>query len=424
MSSESTTGSQPTPRKPATTDLLRQAAREARATGGQPDIMPDYEEVIGAKKPKAAKAAKEPKGAKKPAAKPEAPAPRRENARQGGHNNGPAEQMRRDEPRQRLADGTYKPKPRINSGDSIAAARAAVRKHMAESDEEVLEHVRPTMQASDVDEDQSPESDEETEADENEETSPQATRARRQADTHLRDARQALLLEAVLSEDEIDELSDERLLTLGKLAKDATRARQADLRAANKAKGKSTQDSGSENPDATSDEPEDSEDGSDSFQDLAKKHFGEDTRYDWFRTKLAAFAKELVGPRDHETLVREVTDKVQRQIEGEAKFQKIVESLSGDDGFPQLATPKGLAKILPHMPHLANQGYSLEDAVERACLIEWKERGVKGKANAKAKTLATARDNGSPKTGSHAPQPKQRTTRDIARDAVRAHMVE
>ena len=426
-------------------DLARAAAREARS-GGQPDVIADDGNVIGSdpekqpklKKPKVNENTpnrpvpdkKKPAGkaqaktTAKPAAKPAAKTPAAENARQGVRD--PAQAIRRDTPTPRdAATGRTKPKPKVNEFDARTVARDAVRRLMApdDLDEDVLENVQPSGQDPDVDADDSPESEDATaEVDENEEPSNEATRARRQADVHLRDARQALLLEAVLPEDEIDALSDERLLALGKLAKDATRQRNADLREANK--GKKSKDAGSQKPDATQDDdtPADNGEESDEYEALAKKHFGDAPEHEWFRSKLGAFTKEILGR--NKTDSDQLVESVIQAIEGRRIFADVVKRLSVPEGFPQLATPQGQEKILPHMTYLQGKGLTFEQAIERACLLEFGERGAKGKVDAKAKTLASKRDTGSVNGRSNTPTPKGQTPKDVALAAVRSHMIQ
>lgn len=416
-----------------TADMARAAARAARA-GGEPDVIADDGNVIGGKVDKVEKEKRpkvsqntdaRPAPAKKPTAEAKAKGKAPENTRQGVRD--PAESIRQDAPLPRdKATGRIKAQPKVNEMDSRNVAREAVRRMMTsdDGDDEVLANVRPNGQASKADTDEPPESDDATEeVDENEEPSKEATRARRQADVHLRDARQALLLEAVLPEDEIDALSDERLLALGKLAKDATRQRNADLREAKKAKGGKTTDAGSQKPDATDDdEPTDDGEESDDYEVIAKKHFGDSPEHEWFRSKLGAFTKEILGRNKFK--VDDIVAQVTNAIEGQRVFGEAVKKLSGTDGFPQLATPQGQAKILPHLEYLSSRGLTFDQAIERACLLEFGERGAKGKVDAKTKTLATKRDTGSVKGGSNRPTPNEATAQDVALAAVRAHMID
>jgi hypothetical protein len=401
---------------------VRQGAARALRASGKPDTLPDATEEIGATdKPK--KGAAEAKPASNGAA---TAVMHRENPRQGRH---PAEQIADQAPKTRGEDGKFKPEVKVNRFDQIA--RQVVRKHLGlETDAAALDSVKPKGQSPKVEPDRAPESDATTEAtDDPEQTSLEATRTRRAANPQLKSAQQALELEG-WTEAELASLPDNRILALGKRAKDLQSEQGRKLRESKQTTNGTAPDPAAETDGTTEREEPESRDKpatqkTKDYTPLATKHFGDDPQYDTFRKSLAAYSNDLLQSdrKDRETELANLGREVESKIRAEMMFDRACEKLSAPDRFPQLATPAGTARILPYLEPMLRSGLSLDQAIEKAATAEFAEENEKGKKKTAAtKAESSARDSGQIKTNGRAPTQKDPTTKDFLTSQVRKFM--
>lgn len=385
--------------------MARAAARDVRESGEAPDII-------------------QPKKGPKPAAA--APKVDAENPRQGRRQaqGGGAEEIAAAAEQPRDA-GKFASKAKPINVDIKDMAREALRRLSGETDREALDTVKPKVKDPKVDPDPAPESDGTTEeSDPPEQSSLEATRERRAANKHLSAAQQALELEG-WTEEELANLPDNRILALGRRAKELQSEKGRELRGnAKSTKTAATDPDPEEDGTTDADESEADDSNQTVYGQLAKKHFGEDPDHEWFAGKLGAFAKDLTATIRKE-FTPEIVNEMRSQMRGEKLWEDAVAKFSVPERYPQLATSDGQAKVMPPFTKLLKtQLYTFDECVDLACKKAFgAEKGGKGAKPKPATTHASARDNGQVITNGTAPTPTERTLRDHMRAAVKKHIL-
>lgn len=428
MTSDSTTGLSSEPRL-TPQQIAQSAARTVRSTEAI-NPLPDATEPIGGK-PK--KEAREPKAPKAPKA--EAPAaPARNMDMEGTVNQlrpNLQDQIVRQSPQQKNDRGEFQAKQKANRMDMEAVALKSVQRHMLgkETDAKALDSVKPKSQAPAVKPDRAPKGEATTDEDAPEEPSVEATRERRKSIKLLAEAQQALILEG-WKEDELLSYPDERILDLGKRAKEFQSWKGSKLRGGDKPS--SDADPASHERGTTDDAEASAKSNGHApkvpakeIESIARKHFGEYPNGELFAKSMTAFANDLLT--HHSKSVDSRVIESEQSIRAGLELERVFTKLSAADRFPQLATKEGQAQVLEYFTFLVERGHDFEEALEESSTKTFgKEIEVKKQQDAdKAKTdMQTARTRGQVVTTGRAPAPKGApSAKEIALNAVRKHMV-
>lgn len=338
----------------------------------------------------------------------------------------------------RGGDGKFLPKAGKERGvDFGVLARNEVRSELAkekarlaeETDISALDTVKPKGKGKGVPADPAPESVEATKGSKPEHPSPENTHAAK----HLADAHKALELDGFSKED-LAGLKPERILALGKAAKE----RQADVsrKLEEAAKAKTAQapsqaaktDGGSSKPAATTKPADDG--GDDDFETLVREHFdGFDDPDGHFSKSLGGLSKALASKLDgkfsaqFEAMKASLAEEIGSRLANEVAFERAVDRYKAD--FPQLDTPDGREALVPILASMAKDGLvkDVPSGVKAAAYALWGEAREREQAeSAKSKNHRDARKNGQPVTGSMGSAPKPQSFDDSVRAEIRKAM--
>lgn len=354
----------------------------------------------------------------------------------------PEPTQRGGQPRRGSGEYGKKDPNRPNKTNLSAVARNVVRSVAGEArkslgketDAKALEEVRPKGEGAKQTKDPAPQSAKATDAKSPEESSPAATLAA----THMADARKALALDGY-SDDDLAKFSPERILALGKKAKERQAEVGRKLEEAAKTKAATPSDASKSDPAsqkaATTDKPQTKTDEPDPFDALYKKHFaGFEDNAD-FAKSLGGFSKEFATQLQSEIatgikglaeqftamradMVREIREEAARETE----FERAVDALKDD--FPESSSVDGRSALRDLFVTLAKEGKvkDIKQGVLQSADALWaQQRREREAAAAKSKASSDARKNGQPFTGSSKPAPenKPRPITSIALQEVR-----
>lgn len=334
------------------------------------------------------------------------------------------------------ATGQYAGKERLTGPRMDQIARDSIRKHMGlPNGEKDLAKVAPKKpldnaggkgDGDSAKTDPAPESDGTTEKAKPERTSLEATRARRKADKALSAAQQALELEG-WTEEELANLPDNRVLALGRRAKDIQSVRGRELRGktSERPSEREHDDDGDEPQEVEPERPRNGNGRKSTTASIAKKHFGEFNGGEAFSEKLDAYMSDVLAARDaqHREDLSKVRGQIREEMRAEAEFDAVCKELATD--FPQLATPDGQDQILRDLKESTRRHESMRAAVRYHSNANWAdELRTSTKKKAEADKQSSARERGQPVVTNRAGAPAQPTEKDVILGAVRKHITE
>lgn len=268
--------------------------------------------------------------------------------------------------------------------------------------------------------------------DTDEKTSREATRHAEK----LGKARKALELEG-WTEDDLDGIPDEKLMSLGDKATQRHAEKAAELRK-KAAEAKAAEQDPDEDVGATAREQPSGKKASkpDAYTALAKEHFAQFEEDSGFQDSLAQYTRAAFQHQgkdfearltkmqaDFETKLEEAANAIRGGLRVESAMEKL-----GDD-FPQARTKEGRAELerkalaLGSGAEVGEYG-SADDLVRAAANACWGEARRKELSDkAKADKLRAARGAGQPNPHGTSDVPRKKSDLDITRDAVREAMM-
>lgn len=342
--------------------------------------------------------------------------------------------MSKAQKQDRNADGSFAAKLKAEADEEYEEARRIVRETMQrqsdpdEDDGRSLDTAPKNGKDSKAKTDPASKEDGATAKAKPEKTSPDATRA-------LKDARQALALEG-WSEDDLADLTDERIVALGTKAAKLHGDRDRKLReAAEAAKKPDPAKSSATDATATSDDDE-------AYGALATEHFAQFEDDGDFKKSIASFSR--AAHTRHAEAVKAMVDKTKTEmtedfgksltaLRGEMRFEHALEGLRGT--FSQIDGDTGVADLRARMLSLATEDQAKPEAkrqykdvraLARAAADNlWKgENDVKAAEKAKADKIRAAKDVGPIAPNGHRPTGKEKPQddMDVIREVVREKM--
>lgn len=310
---------------------------------------------------------------------------------------------------ERGANGTFQKKPDAND-DVKKIAMAEVRKAMLarETDGKALDGVKPKGQDQGAKTD--PGKPSATAQAKLEQTSHEATSA-------VRGARQALALEG-WTEDDLADLSDAKIVALGKKATELHAARDRKLRE-NAQQPKTDADPAKSS--VTAPAPKKGEEVDGELEALAKEHFAGFEDDAGFTASLAKFSK-AVSDRTATALRAEVKAQIeesQRGAIGEARFERALDRVRSE--FPQVDTQEGRDAVEALVPGIAKSGVHKDahSIVRAACAAAFTDQA---REQAERDYTRSAKESGQVVTSGERAMPVPTSDYELARREVRKAM--
>lgn len=325
--------------------------------------------------------------------------------------------MGRNAAPERGPDGKFAPRDDGEKLDVRAIAREMLGgKLPKETDRGALDSVKPGAQDSGGSKDPAAKTGGATSTEKPEQSSPEATAA---LATKLEAARKALTLDG-FTEDELSKFSTERLLALGKKARD----RHVEIgreKREQAAQPKAPKDPGSKKPAATTEADTGASDAeADEIEGVIAKHFAQYAHDETgFSKSMSGLARDLVKTtQGHaQQQVEHAFQALNKRFEIERAFDKVSAE------FPALETDEGRAAAMDLLQTLDEsgkfEGLTMREIVRRASFTIWGEAKAKSAAD-EARAHSAAKRNGQPVSdGVRTGTPKEPSERDIAREEIR-----